>query len=44
MVVSTFSIFDWKYHFGVNLARKNKIDILTLNLVPRLIQLCRIRQ
>ena len=43
MVVSSFSIFDWKYPFWSNLIQKIKIASLSWNLVPRLIQVCRIQ-
>ena len=34
------SVFDWKYPFSINLVQKLKI--VSLNLVLRLIQICRI--
>ena len=37
MVLFTFSFFGWKYRFWANLLQKNKIIILSWNLVPRLI-------
>ena len=36
------SVFNWKYLFWVNLVQKLKIIKLSLNFVPRLIQICRI--
>ena len=37
------SVFDWEYLFWVNLVRNLvKIIVLSLNFVPRLIQICRI--
>ena len=37
MVLFTFFFFGWKYRFWENLLQKNKIIILSWNLVPRLI-------
>ena len=36
------SAFKWKYIFWVNLVQKLKTISLSYNLVPRLIQICRI--
>ena len=38
---SLFSLFDWEYHFKVNLIQKNQIVVLRLNLLPKLILICR---
>ena len=40
---STFSVFDRKYPFSANLIQKVKTISWSWNLVPRLIQLCRIQ-
>ena len=42
-VMFTFFVFDWKHLFWVNLVQKIKIFSLGRNLVPRLIQICRIQ-
>ena len=42
MVIFTFSVFDHRYSFWANLVQKIKIVSLSLNLVPRLIRICRI--
>ena len=41
-VVFTFSVLDWKHPFWANLLQKIKIVTLSWNVVPRLIQICRI--
>ena len=38
-----FFVFEWKYSFWGNLVQKIKILILSWNLVPTLIQTCRIQ-
>ena len=38
MVMFTFSVFDWKYHFWVNLVQK--VKIVSWNLLLRLIRIC----
>ena len=43
MVMFTFSVFDQKYPFRAKLVQKTKILSLTWNLVPRLIQICKIQ-
>ena len=43
MVVFTLSIFDQKYPFWANLVQKVKIISLSWNLVPTIIQTCRIQ-
>ena len=42
MVMFTFSAFDWKYPFWVNLVQNIKIISLSQNLLPRPIRICRI--
>ena len=43
IVKFAFAVFNWKYRFWANLIQKIKIVSLTLNLVPRLIRICRIQ-
>ena len=43
MMLFTFFVFDWKYPFWANLVQKIRIINLSWNLVPRLIQICRIQ-
>ena len=43
MVVLTFSVSEWKYPFWANLVQKIKIISWCWNLVPWLIQICRIQ-
>ena len=43
MVVFTFSVSDRKHPFWANLVQKIKIASLGCNLVPRLVQICRIQ-
>ena len=43
MMMLTSSVFNWKYSFWANLVQTFKIVSLNLNLVPRLIQVCRIQ-
>ena len=43
MVVFTFSVLDEKHLFWANLVQRVKIVSLIWNLVPRLIQTCRIQ-
>ena len=43
VVMFTFSVLEWKYHFCTSLDQKIKIVSLNWNLVPRLIQTCRIQ-
>ena len=40
MVIILFAL-DWKYPFWTNLIQKIKLVSLSLNLVPRLIRICR---
>ena len=42
MMIPTFSVFDRKYPVWENLAQKLKIVSLSWNLMPRLIQICKI--
>ena len=42
IVMFTFSVLDRKYPFWPNLVQNIKIVSLSLNLVPRLIRICRI--
>ena len=42
MVMFIFFVFDWKYPFWANLVQKVKIISLSWNLVPTVIQLCRV--
>ena len=42
VVMFTFSVFHWKYHFRKNFFPKFKIASLTWNLVLRQIRICRI--
>ena len=44
VVMFTFSVFDWKYPFCANLVQKIKIVNLILNMVPKLIQICRVKK
>ena len=41
--VFSFSVLDWKHSFWANLVQIVKIISLSLNLVPRLIRICRIQ-
>ena len=41
MVMFTFSVFDRKCSYSVNLVQKFKIVSFSWNLVPRLIRICR---
>ena len=41
-MVSTFSVFQWKYPFWAYLVQKNKIVSLSRNLVQRIIAICKI--
>ena len=43
MALFTFSVLDGKHPFRGNLVQKIKIFSLSWNLVPRLIQICRIK-
>ena len=43
MALFTFSALDRKYPFWANLVQKIKIVSLSLNLVPKLIRICRIQ-
>ena len=43
MVMFTFFIFGWKYPVWDNLVQKFKIVSLRWNLIPKLIQICRIQ-
>ena len=43
MAVFTFSVLDQKYPFWPNLIQKVKIVLFRWNLIPRLIQICRIQ-
>ena len=43
MVMFIYFVFDWKYPFWANLVQKIKIISWSWNLVPGLIQICRIQ-
>ena len=43
MVMLTLLVFDWKYHFQINLVEKIKVVIGSRNLVTRLTRTCRIQ-
>ena len=43
MAVFTFSVLDGKHPFWANLVQKIKIVSFSWNLVPRLIQICRVQ-
>ena len=43
MLIFTFSVFDRKFPFWANLVQKIKVISLSWNLVPRLIQICKIQ-
>ena len=43
VMLLTFFVFDQKYPFWENLVQQMKIVSLRYNLIPRLIQICRIK-
>ena len=43
MVMLTLFVFDWKYHFQINLVEKIKVVIGSRNLATRLTRICRIQ-
>ena len=42
MVMFTLTFFDRKHPFGAILVQKTKIDSFGLNVVPRIIRLCKV--